>query len=123
MGTCQKVQAVSLAVVLADPGKMPEVGFELGLRPAWNGVGRYVSPFGSYRYVAYVKGRPVSGLQVVSRDRKTAIVANVYTVASHRREGWATELLRHAKQDFKTVQHAAEEDLSTSGKKWRDNVG
>jgi len=111
-----------LEVYLGDPGKVPGIGAERGKKPSGNGIAKYVSPHGSYRYVAYVEGQPVAALQVVSRDKKQAVISNVYTSPEHRREGWAAELLRHARHDFKLVEHASEEDISDEGKAWRDRV-
>jgi len=111
-----------LEVYLNDPGKVPGIGPERGRKPKGNEITKYVSQHGSTRYVAYVQGEPVSVLQVVSRDGKTAIIANVFTVADHRREGWATSLLKQARRDFKVVEHASEDDLSEAGRAWRDSV-
>jgi hypothetical protein len=117
-----RFQCASLEVYLGDPGKVPGIGPERGRKPEDNGIAKYVSPHGSTRYVAYAKGQPVSALQVVSRDGKNAIIANVFTVPEHRREGWATELHRLARRDFRTVEHTAEENILEPGKKWRDVV-
>jgi predicted GNAT family acetyltransferase len=111
-----------LEVYLNDPGKVPGIGAERGKKPTGNAIAKYVSPHGSTRYVAYVEGEPVSALQVVSKDKKTAIIANVFTTPEARRQGWASRLLATARHDFKIVQHASEEDISEEGKKWRNVV-
>ena len=104
---------------LNERGLAPGIGPEKGTRPkTGNGIARYKSPHGSSRYVAYVNGRAVSVLQVVSRDGKHAQVANVYTAPDHRREGWAATLLKRAEKDFRTVSHASEYNISTEGKAW-----
>jgi len=111
-----------LEVYLNDPGKVPGIGSEHGKKPTGNAIAKYVSPHGSTRYVAYVEGKAVSALQVVSKDKKTAIIANVFTTPDARRQGWASRLLEAARHDFKVVRHAEEEDMSEEGKKWRDVV-
>jgi ribosomal protein S18 acetylase RimI-like enzyme len=111
-----------LEVYLNEPGKVPGIGPEKGRKPPGDGISKFVSPHGSTRYVAYVGGAPVAALQVVSRDKKNAVIANVYTSPEARRQGWASKLLAAARKDFKSVGHAAEEDISDEGKKWRDRV-
>lgn len=113
---------MSLDVYLLDPGKVPGIGPEKGRKPSGDGVAKYVSPHGSYRYVAYVGGQPVSALQVVSQDRKNATIANVYTAPEARQQGWASKLLQQARRDFKTVEHAKDEHVSEEGKAWREKV-
>lgn len=109
-----------LEVYLGDPGKVPGIGPEKGRKPSKDGVAKFTSPHGSTRYVAYLDGKPVAALQVVSRDKTKATIANVYTTPERRREGWATKLLNLAKRDFKVVEHASEDDLSPEGRAWRD---
>lgn len=111
-----------MEVYLQDPGKIPAIGPERGKKPSKNGIGKYKSPHGSYRYVAYVEGQPISVLQVVSRDGKAGTIATAYTLPAHQRQGWATKLLREARKDFKSVSHAEEEHISEEGKAWRDRV-
>jgi GNAT superfamily N-acetyltransferase len=112
-------RVAGLETLLSDPGHYPGVGPERGKRVS-DGISKYVSPHGSYRYVMYVGGRAVAGLQVVSRDKKNALVANVYTDPTVRRQGFASQLLQRARQDFRTVEHASEDDLSLEGRAWRD---
>ena len=64
----------------------------------------------------------MSGMQVVSSDGKTARIAGVYTLPEYRGRGLAAELLRRARRDFSSVIHAREQDLSPSGRGWRDKV-
>lgn len=101
------------------PGENPAIGPESG-RVRNSGIGKHVSPHGSVRYLYYLEGLPVAGLQVVTRDGATAIVANVYVEPGHRRQGLASALLARARRDFK-VQHAEEQHLSEDGKAWRDS--
>jgi hypothetical protein len=113
-----------LAVYLADPGKVPGLGPERGERPIGRrivAIAKYTSPHGSVRYVAYVGGAPVSALQLVTRDRVHASIANVFTVPERRREGWANVLLARARKDFRSIKHAREDMLSGEGKAWRDH--
>lgn len=110
-----------LEVYLGDPGKIPGIGPEKGKKPpSGNGIAKYVSPYGSTRYVAYANGVAIAALQVVSRDKKHASIANVFTAAEARRSGWASALLAAARRDFKTVVFPSEENLSDDGKAWRD---
>jgi hypothetical protein len=111
-----------LAIYLRPPSDIFSIGHETGL-PKRDGIAKFVSPHGSYRYVFYVNHLPVSALQVMSRDRKTAVIANVYTLPQYRRQYYATRLLDRTRQDFKTVMHAEETHISKDGLKWRDYVG
>lgn len=114
---------MSLDVYLKAPGHVPGIGAERGRPPRdGEGIAKYVSPHGSYRYVAYVGGEAVSALQVVSRDKKHATIANVYTDPGARRQGWASKLLQKARRDFTTVEHAKEEHVSEEAKRWREKV-
>ena len=113
-----------LAGYLAPKDEAPGIGPEKGPRsPPSSGVAKYVSPHGSTRYVSYDSGRPVAALQVVSRDKRQASIANVYTDPCCRRRGLAKELLDCARRDFKGgVVHASEENISEAGKAWRSRV-
>lgn len=111
-----------LSVYLAPKGAVPGIGPERG-RVLHDGISRYTSPHGSFRYVFYQSGVALAALQVMSRDGHHAIIANVYTVPEARKGGLARELLSRARRDFKTVVHAAEGHLSEAGKAWRDRVG
>ena len=111
-----------LAVYLDDPGTVPGIGSERGKKPT-SGIGRFKSPHGSVRYVWYEHGTPLAALQVVTRDRKQATIANVYTVPKRRREGIAAALLARARRDFRAVGHADEAHLSAAGLAWREKLG
>jgi GNAT superfamily N-acetyltransferase len=110
-----------LRVYLGAPGTIPGIGAERG-KPVLEGAARYKSPHGSTRYVWYEQGTAVSALQVVSHNGKTATVANVYTLPSHRRRGLARILIGVARNDFHRVDHADETNLSSAGRAWRANV-
>jgi predicted GNAT family acetyltransferase len=112
---------MGLDVYLKDPGQVPGIGPEKG-RKLLDGIAKFVSPYGSFRYVAYVGGQAVSALQVVSKDKKTAVIANVFTVTEFRKQGWAAQLLQKARRDFKVVGHAKDDHVSEDGKAWRDKV-
>ncbi len=116
--------AEPLAAYLAVRGAAPGIGPEKGPKaPPSSGIAKYVSPHGSTRYVAYEQGRPVAALQVVSRDGKSASIANVYTDPCCRKQGIAKSLLLRARKDFKGgVAHAAEENISDEGKAWRSRI-
>jgi len=114
-------RAASLEMTLSPPSEHPAIGPERGRAKA-NGIVKLTSPHGSYRYLYYEDGEPVSGLQIVSRDGKTGMVANVYTLATHRRRGLARELLKRARRDFRKVVPPEEQHISDDGKAWRDVV-
>lgn len=108
-----------LAVYLASKGNAPGIGPETGSTPkSGNGIARYQSPHGSTRYLMFVHGQAVAVLQVVSRDGKSASVANVYTDLSHRRKGLAEKLFRRAEKDFEFVGHASESNRSSDAQAW-----
>ena len=111
-----------LTVYLGEPGTVPGIGSERGQKPT-SGIARYKSPHGSVRYVWYEHGAPLSALQVVTRDGKHAVIANVYTVPSSRRGGLGGALLARARRDFQTVSHAGGEHLSSAARAWRDKLG
>lgn len=110
---------MGLEVYLNGPSEVPGIGLERGRKPTGDTVAKYTSPHGSTRYVVYVNGKAVSALQVVSRDKRQAVIANVYTLPTFRRCGYASLLLEHARLDFKVVKHASEEMMSEEAKKWR----
>lgn len=111
-----------LAATILPPGHRGlGVGRESG-RLRRDGVSRHDDPHGSTRYLYSAEGQIVSGLQVVSRDGRTAVVANVYTRPDYRNLGLASRLLARARRDFSRVDHAEESHLSSAGVAWRDAV-
>ena len=111
-----------LHYLLGAPGTLPQIGDETG-DPVNDGIARYDSPHGSYRYVYYINGQPVSALQVVSRDRRQgAKVANVFTHPDFRRQKLATQLLQQAQSDFRDVQHQPRDTRSASANQWIDGL-
>lgn len=80
------------------------------------GIRLFVSPFGSYRFVAFDGDQPVSALQVMSRDGRDGVIANVYTAPSARRRGFARRLLAAARRRFRHIDHST--DLSDAGRAW-----
>ena len=108
-----------MAGLLAPKGHHPGIGQESG-RLTPNGIAKFTSPHGSTRYLLYEAGVPIAGLQVVSRDKQRAQIANVFTAPSRRREGLALKLLQKAKRDFETVTHS--DDLSIEGQPWAEAV-
>lgn len=63
----------------------------------------YWDDFGSNRFVQFVNGEAVAGLQVVAND-KVALVANIFTAKPYRRRGYATILYRVAQSHFPKLQ-------------------
>ena len=111
-----------MELILLPPGRHPGIGPESG-RPRRNGIGRFTSTFGSTRYLYYVGGQIVSGLQVVSREGRYAVIANVFTLPEYRRKKLAARLLQRARGDFISVSHAAPDSMSEDAKRWRERVG
>lgn len=105
-----------LEVYLARPGQVPGIGHERG-RALTDGVAKFVSPHGSYRYVFYSDGVALGALQVVS-DGRVARVANVFVRPEVRRRGVATALFRRARRDFPRLTHASESSRSDEAKAW-----
>ena len=80
-------------------------------------VGRsWRSTEGSYRYVAFDGDTPVSAVQIMSKDGREGVIANVYTAPNYRRHGWATRLLDIARRRFRVIHHST--DLSPAGAAW-----
>ena len=111
----------NLSYLLGPKGTIRAIGHEDGPDPPRDGIARYRSPEGSYRYVYYVRGEPVSALQVMTRDKKHARVANAWTAPRARRHGYASKLLQQARRDFKTVEHS--DDQSPDAVAWIGRVG
>jgi hypothetical protein len=104
-----------LAWLLSPAGDTPTIGDEKGkVKP--NGVSVLKSPFGSYRYVYSKNGDIVSAIQIMSRDGKNGIVANVFTHKDHRRKGYATALHKQIQKDFTSISHS--DDRSDDGANW-----
>lgn len=106
-----------LEVYLSGQGSVPGIGHETG-RARTNGVSRFVSPHGSYRYVMYAEGVPLAAMQVVSQDGVYARVANVYVRPEVRRRGLASALFKRAQRDFLRLDHASESSRSPEAKAW-----
>jgi hypothetical protein len=117
----REVREPNLSYLLGPMGTIRAIGHEDGPEPPTNGIARYRSEHGSYRYVYYVRGEPVSAIQVMARDKKHGRVANVWTAPHARRNGYATKLIQQARKDFKTVEHS--DALSADAVAWIDRVG
>lgn len=107
----------NLSHLLLPPGTTREIGTERSGKIPENGIARFVSPHGSYRYVAYADGQAVGGLQIVrnmrTEKRWVGQVAQVYTHPDYRRLGVALSLMQRAFQDFDVIHPAR--DLSSAG--------
>lgn len=104
---------------LEPKGKSQSIGKEAG-KFNQDGISRFISPYGSYRYVHAIDGKIVGALQVMSRDGKKGTIANVVVQPEHRRKGIAKELLAKAKKDFDQIDHSG--DLSELGKAWKTGL-
>ena len=96
------------------------IGPESAAAPPAKDIRLLISPHGSYRYVGLENGRPVSALQIMSRDGIRGTIENVYTTPAARRRGWAARLLEVARRRFREVRHS--DDLSSAGKAWAEHV-
>ena len=110
-----------LSGYLAPKGRAPGIGPERGpSRMPENGIVLFRSTHGSWRYLLFQDGQPVSVLQIVSRDGKHGQIANVFTVSEWRRRGLAELLLQRAHEDFEVIVHSTY--LSGSGRRWKEKV-
>lgn len=73
----------------------------------------YRDPYGSYRFVAFVGGKPVAGLQVMKAEGHPGVVANVYAAPEFRGRGLAPSLLTVARGVLGEVRHG--EHLTEAG--------
>lgn len=110
-----------LSNYLATKGRVSEIGPERGpSRMPENGIVLFRSSHGSWRYLLFEDGQPVSVLQIVSRDGKHGQIANVFTAPERRRRGLAERLLKRAHEDFEVIVHSTH--LSGSGRRWKEKV-
>jgi GNAT superfamily N-acetyltransferase len=103
-----------MSKILAPRGETGMAGEETGKHVA-DGISKYKSKNGSYRYVYSEGGEALSALQVVSKDGVEGLAANVYTLPKHRRKGLATKLYDAARKDFQQLKH--NEHQTEDGKK------
>lgn len=116
-----------LTGLILPRGEAPAIGKETG-KNVHDGISLFFqsmrtfmpnSPFprgGSYRFVRFVGGEIVAGLQVMSRTGESGFVANVYCHPDWRRRGYATELLEEARRTFFEIEFS--EDRSSDGQAW-----
>lgn len=64
------------------------------------GIWMYQSEFDSTRFVKFVQGEPVSGIQVITFRGSSPEAANIFTREKHRRKRYATEVWNAAKRRF-----------------------
>lgn len=71
-----------------------------------------------------VNDEAVSGLSLRAtaewRGQRSATIAEVFTAAAHRRQGYAAKLLEYARSYFRKVEHS--KDLTTMGRAWKKAV-
>lgn len=85
-----------------------------------NDITVYTDPNGSYRFVKLIDMMPVAAVQVMSKDGKNGLVANVFTLPQHRRQGHARQLLDVARQIFQNITFS--DDRSNTGDAWVKGV-
>lgn len=117
--TSKEANEQGMRDLLSPINESTSIGPEKG-KFVQNGISKFISQFGSHRYVYSVDGVPVSVLQVMSRDKKTGRVANVFTDQSARRKGYAAKLLSEAQKDFDSLEYS--DDLSNDGAAWLNGI-
>ena len=114
MSWMRRIAQSDLSWILSDPNTDSRVGQESG-SPVPDGVAIYKDQHGSYRYVYYENGQPISGIQIVSNEEKS-IVANIYTRPEYQHLGFATQLFQRAQSDFPNLQHSSHK--TDEGNSW-----
>jgi hypothetical protein len=104
----------AMRLLLSPKGESRAIGPESG-RVVADGIGVYLSPYGSVRFVRSVGGVIVAALQVMD-DGRRQVATNAYTAPTHRRAGYATELWKAARRRFPGLQ--ASPDQSKAGAAW-----
>ena len=104
----------NLRTLLAPPGQYPGVGHEHG-SPVEDGISVFQDPNGSFRYVLYIGGIAVAGMQVMSREKGKGILANAFTHPDHRRKGYATQVLNRIRQDFPHLEYSKDRSEAGAG--------
>lgn len=99
--------------ILNARNKCPYVDNELVLKMGRN-IKLYLSKSGSYRFVMYKNKKPISALQVMSKDKNIGIVANAITIKEERRRGYATRLYNTALSVIPIISHST--NLSEEGR-------
>lgn len=77
-------------------------------------------PYGSHRFIGFVDGEAVAGIQVV-KGARSSVVANVYTVPYLRGRGMASALLRAARRRLGKIAHS--QHLTESGARFAARRG
>jgi hypothetical protein len=116
------MEEYDLSAYLAPAGKAPGIGPEKTFRLG-DGVTLYTSPHGSFRYVLFASGKPVSVVQVVSAPLSNeATVSNVYTVPEKRRTGATKKLMKFVRKDFDEVLAPPKHLRSEDGDAWASGM-
>lgn len=100
-----------LEVILSARGRCLYVGAETEQQSINPAIRRYLSP-GCERLVLYRNGKPISGIQIMIQPFNCTI-ANVYTMPSKRRKGYAKQLWEEAKKHHPLIFHSR--NLSPDG--------
>lgn len=109
-------RSTGFEITLRGKNKCPYTGKETAINLS-DGIKLYRDEYGSNRFVLYINRRAVSALQIMAhKDR--VYVANVITVAQHRRKGYAKQLWNEAKKIYPVIHHS--ENLSPEGKIFAD---
>lgn len=101
-----------LEIILSGKSRCPYTDKETEDAAINKNIRRYLS-YGCERLVIYQNGKPVSGLQIMIRPFHV-LVANVYTIPSKRRKGFARQLWEEAKAHYPIILHSR--NLSEDGK-------
>ncbi len=111
---------MDLSWLLGGPSEDNRVGPEQG-EPVSDGITKYIDPYGSNRYVYYIQGQAVAGIQVMW-DGEQAKVAGVYTHPDFRHQQAATKLFDFAREDFPDLVHSPRDELSDDARGWADTL-
>lgn len=99
-------------IIISGKSRCPYTNKETESAAINKNIRRYLS-YGCERLVIYQNGKPVSGLQIMIHPFY-ALVANVYTIPSKRRKGFARQLWEEAKVHYPIIFHSM--NLSEDGK-------
>jgi hypothetical protein len=111
---------LDLRNLLGPPSSDARIGHEKTVTETNDGICEYVSKEKSHRFVFKIQGQPVSVIQVMSKEKKKGIIANIYTLPEFRRNKLATKLYNYAKIKFPILDTPSQ--LSDLGQAWRKSV-
>jgi hypothetical protein len=104
--TTGEANEIGMRDLLAPRGLSASTGKETGCT-ALRGISKYVNAFGSTRYIySNQDAHAVAVLQVMSRDGKSGVITNAFTIKEERRRGIASKLIARARRDFESIEYS-----------------